>query len=64
MKSATMRQPGRRAYERAELWAEERDPTHAPAVHRHDRHHRRFPSSAISFKEALAKVWAMIAGEE
>lgn len=51
-------------YEGAELWAEERDPTHVPAVHRHDRHHNRFPSSPISFKDALAKVWAMIAAEE
>lgn len=51
-------------YDGAELWGEERDPTHDPAVHCHDRHHNRFPSSVISFKDALTKAWKMAAAEE
>jgi len=51
-------------YDGVELCGEERDPTHTPPVHRHDRNHKRYPSSVISFKEALTRAWAMLAAEE
>ncbi len=51
-------------YDEAQLWGEERDPTHTPAVHQHDRDHNRYPSSVISFKAALTKAWATIGAED
>jgi hypothetical protein len=51
-------------YDGVELCGEERDPTHTPAVHRHDRNHNRYPSSVISFNEALTRAWAALAAEE
>ncbi len=47
-------------YDGAQLWGEERDPKHALAVHRHDRHHNRSPCSLISFNDALAKAWRTV----
>lgn len=46
-----------------ELWGEERDPTHNPAVHRHNRNHDRYPSSVISFKDFVSRAWAMVSAE-
>ena len=52
-------------YDGAEIWGYERDPLHDDMpVHRHDRDHRRFPSDAISFKEALTEAWKTVAAEE
>ena len=48
----------------AEVWGYERDPTHDPAVHRHDRHHERFPADPISFKRALEMAWETAADED
>lgn len=50
-------------YNGLELWGEERDPTHTPAVHRHDRDHNRFPSEVISFKDALTRAWEIVSAE-
>lgn len=33
-------------------------------VHRHDRAHKRYPSEAISFKDALTEAWETVAKEE
>lgn len=52
-------------YDEIEIWAYERDPTHEPAVHRHDRGHaHRFPSEPISFKSALELAWETISHEQ
>lgn len=48
----------------AELWGVERDPTHTPALHQHDRHHNRFSCAVISFKDALATAWSIVSAEE
>ncbi|HEX5174598.1 MAG TPA: hypothetical protein VFV91_10705 [Gaiellaceae bacterium] len=52
-----------------EIWGEERDPTHDPAVHRHSTGHVREDSEPISFKEAAERAWdevsrRMESGEE
>jgi hypothetical protein len=41
----------------AEVWGEERDPTHDPAVHRHSRGHVREDSEPISFKDFVERAW-------
>src|SRR4051812_38288808 len=41
----------------AEVWGYERDPTHDPAVHKHDRTHARAPCEPVSFKRALEMAW-------
>lgn len=51
-------------YRGAEIWGEERDLSHTPAVHRHDREHRRYVSNPISFNEALSRAWSDFAAEE
>lgn len=51
-------------YDGAQLWGEERDPTHDPAVHRHDRYGNRCPSRALSFKEVLTKAWDTVSAED
>lgn len=51
-------------YDGAELWGIERDPTHDPVLHQHDRDHNRTPCDAISFKHALTKAWEMVTDEE
>jgi hypothetical protein len=44
-----------------EVWGEERDPTHDPAVHSHyGSAHERVPSHAVSFKEVVERVWEEI----
>jgi hypothetical protein len=47
-----------------EVWGYERDPTHDPAVHRHDRDHNRYPCDPISFKAALEKGWQTASDED
>jgi hypothetical protein len=40
-----------------EIWGEERDPTHSPAVHRHSYGHVTEDSEPISFRAAAEKAW-------
>jgi hypothetical protein len=47
-----------------EIWGYERDPTHDPAVHRHDRDHNRYPCDPISFKDAMEKAWETAGRED
>jgi len=51
-------------YDGAELWGIERDPTHDPALHQHDRDHNRFPCDVISFNDALTMAWEVVSSEE
>lgn len=48
----------------AEIWGYERDLTHDPPVHRHDRHHRRESCDPVSFKQALEMAWDAASDED
>jgi hypothetical protein len=48
----------------AEVWGYERDLTHDPAVHRHDRNHNREPCDAVSFKQVLEMAWETASEED
>jgi hypothetical protein len=44
-----------------QLWGYERDPTHNPAVHRHDATHAMFPADVVSFKHVCHLAWETLA---
>jgi hypothetical protein len=48
----------------AEVWGYERDPSHDPAVHKHDRNHKSEPCEPISFKQALELAWETTSDED
>lgn len=48
----------------AEIWGYERDPTHDPRDHSHDRMHAREPCEPISFKQVLELAWESASEED
>jgi hypothetical protein len=47
-----------------DIWGYERDLSHDPAVHKHDRDHNREPCEPISFRDALELAWKAVSEED